>query len=352
MRNVPFAAVLAKTNLDAANNIFSGIGANFIFEVELDKSEPFIDFSTCILKNEMQTLLEHWQKEDIKRVLKNNEKWQRVLRFCSEWARPGSLPGTNIKNIWFEFDNIQLSKELPEPCLFFSTHLLSTQPESGKVKNRKLNLNWLFEGALEILIPERMADDFVRKVEDCIFALPPKGAIFQIGFLLSRSVDSLRICTTMRTDKYQEYLKKIKWPGSYEYLEPALQTFSQYTDGIFLDIDVKQDVLAKIGMECCFRNNDDTKPKLLEFFDLLIELNLCIEKNAKLIIDWLNGADKQETYWGKSGLKRGLSHIKIILDEDNTAAAKAYLSLSDWDKNMNLAPLRSAIGMIVSRMLE
>jgi hypothetical protein len=320
--------------LEIVNNIFSGIGANFIFEVELDKPELCIDFSTCILKNEMQTLLEYWRNEDIKEELKNNEKWQRVLRFCSEWVRPGSLPGTNVKNIWFEFDNIQLAKELPEPCLFLSTHLLPAQFETEQVKSRKSDLNWLFDDALEILLPGRMSDGFVNKVEDCFFALPPKGAIFQIGVLLSRDVDSLRICTTMRADKYQEYLEKIKWPGSFEYLGPALQTFSQYADGIFLDIDVKQDVLAKIGMECCFRNNDEAKPKLLEFFDLLIELNLCTKKNAKLIVDWLNGADKKKTSWGKSGLKRGLSHIKVILDEDNTAAAKAYLSLSDWDKNI------------------
>lgn len=329
----PFAAALARTNLEAVKNIFPGIGTNFIFEIELDKPEPGIDFSTCILKNEMQTLLKYWQNEDIKKEMRDNEKWQRVLRFCSEWVRPGSLPGTNVKNIWFEFDNIQLAKELPEPCLFLSTHLLPVQFEIEQVKSRKSDLNWLSEGAIEILLPGRMSDDFVKKVEDCFFALPPKGAIFQIGVLLSRDVDSLRICTTMSTDTYQEYLNKIKWPGSFKYLEPALQTFSHYADGIFLDMDVRQDVLAKIGMECCFRNNDDTKPKLLEFFDLLIELNLCIEKNAKLIIDWLSGADKKETFWGKSDLKRGLSHIKIILDEDNTAEAKAYLSLSDWNKD-------------------
>lgn len=82
-------------------------------------------------------------------------------------------------------------------------------------------------------------------------------------------------------------------------------------------------------MECCYRKRDDIKLKLIDFFDLLIELQLCTEENANVIIDWLSCEDKKETSWEKNDLKRNLSHIKIIIDKDNTASAKAYLSISN-----------------------
>ncbi len=320
MPDEPFETILAETNLPIVDNIFSGIGENFIFEFELDQPEPVVDFSTCILKNEMPALLDYWQTDEMRKLLTANDKWQKILGFCSRWNNRGTRLNTHVKNIWFEFDNIQLSRELPEPCLFFSTRLLNPG---------KLNVNWLFQSALDILMPEKMADDFIRNVKNCIRALPANGAVFQTGVLLSRNTDGLRLCTTMAADNYQKYLEKIKWPGSFEYLVPAIQTFGQYADAVFVDIDVGREVSAKIGMECCFRNDGDVKRKVTDFFDLLIELDLCTGKNAKQVMDWINCSGRGEMFFKKKGLERGLSHIKIILNEDNTAAAKAYLSLSN-----------------------
>jgi hypothetical protein len=328
MTGDPFAIAPMKLNTVVLENIFFSTGENFIFEVELDKPDPAMDFSVCILKSKVPSLLNLWQNKVMKKALINNEIWQKIINYCSVWSKPGSPLDDYVTEVWFEFDNNQLSKTLPEPCFFFSTGKLEKSLQHGKDIHRKSNLIRLIDTALESLNSGRMTDRKNEKIRECILALPPNGTAFQVGVFLARGTDSVRICTAMPVNEYPEFLKKIKWPGSFQYLEPALQTFHQYVDCICLDIDVEEDVFAKIGIECSFKKKKETRAKLLKFTDLLIELQLCSGKNAKAMIDWLGLGDRQETFWGKEGLERGLSHIKIILDKDNTAAAKTYLSLA------------------------
>ncbi len=332
MYNVSFKSLSGITNPELVKHLFAGIGENFIFEIELGEPVPKVDFSTCILKNQIPGLLKHWQNREMKKIFKSSANWQKIFRFCAEWGEAGSLPDINIQNIWFEFDHDQLVKELPEPCLFFSIRGLDKKSRFEKDKSNKSKLNWLFESSFQTLVSKKLTGNLAGKVEECMSALPPNGAVFQIGVLLSRNPDSLRLCTAMPVNEYRGYLEKIKWPGSFEYIIPSLHTFGSCADAVFLDIDVGEEVLPKIGMECAFRKKSDIKAKLAEFLGLLIELQLCSKKNASIVVDWLNNEDRKETFGKKAGLKRDLSHIKIILDEDNMAVAKAYLSLSNWQQ--------------------
>jgi hypothetical protein len=333
MVEIPFAPPSAKARLDALSKKFAGIGSNFIFEFELEQSNPGIDFSLCVQKREMNALIEYWQKEGVAKQFQENETWHRIIYLCLEWNRTGSILDTGISNIWFEFDYDQMSEDLPEPCIFITPGNLNSRNEVRRGDITRFVPDWLIEPVLDILAPWLVTKPLINRIKNCINALPPTGNIFQTGILLSRKSDSLRLCTTMPVEEYPTYLRKIEWPGSFEYLDPALAIFGQYTDVIFLDIDVGPDVLPKVGMECCHRQKGEITPRLINFFDLLIELQLCTQNHRNEIIDWLNRNNKKDTFWGKNSLQRGLSHIKVVLEEDNTASAKVYLSLSDLQDN-------------------
>jgi hypothetical protein len=334
MTEIPFTTASDQKKVKFLSRLFSGFGSNFIFEVELHPPNPKPDFSCCIQKYEIPGINEQWQNENIKERLKNNELWHKVLLFCLECAMPDSRLRNHVDNVWFEFDHHQLSKKMPEPCLFISTRALSKKkmPEKSMDKNNQLDLNciWLFREALGILLPEDLTVGLKTKFEECAVSLPPDGAIFQIGVLLARRLKHLRLCTMMPVKEYSGYLKKIHWPGNFDYLEPALQTFDRFADGIFLDLDVEEEVLPRVGIECYCSKKEDSIPKMALFFDLLCELGICSKNNANIIIDWLSKGDGNESFWSRDNLKRRLSHIKVTLEEDNTATAKAYMSLSRW----------------------
>ena len=216
---------------------------------------------------------------------------------------------------------------------FLSTSSLSKKkiPENISNKSGQLDVNYkqLLKKALGILLPEGNAGRISANVEECAVALPPDGAIFQIGYLLARNLKHLRLCTSMPVKEYTGYLKRINWPGDFDYLEPALHTFAGYADGIFFDLDVGEDFLPIIGIECYYSRKEGSIPKMVRFFNLLCEMELCAETNANIILDWLSKVDETVSFWENTDLKRRLSHIKVTIYEDHTATAKVYLSLSE-----------------------
>lgn len=334
MTDIPFTPASDQKNMVSISRLFSGNGSNFIFEFELHRSNPKPDFSICVQKHEIPGLAENWQNDDMKDLLKKNKIWEKVLHFCLECAVHDSLLGNHAVNVWFEFDHHQLSKHMPEPCLFFSTGSLSKKkkPENISNKSGQLDVNYkqILKKALGILLPEGNTNRITANVEECAAALPQEGAIFQIGYLLARNLKHLRLCTAMPVKEYPGYLKRINWPGDFDYLEPALQTFKGYADGIFLDLDVGEDFLPIIGIECYYSRKESSVPKKVRFFNLLCELEICTETNANIILDWLSKKDETVSFWKKTDLKRRLSHIKVTIYEDHTATAKVYLSLSEW----------------------
>jgi len=319
---------MISANLDAVKRLFSEFSGNFIYEIELANPAPFIDVSTCLLKKEMTRLLQYWQEEGISEELKKNEIWHTVYQFCLEWTRVDSPAAKTVDNIWFEFDHPQLNKTLPEPCLFLAP-LLSAHQQN------------MFDVAVNLLKPGRISKKATAVIKNSISKIPSDGNIFQLGTLLARNLDELRICTSMPQEKYIPYLEQIRWPGSYRYLEPLLMTFSEYADKTFLDFDVGETVAPKIGLEFCYTNHSNFMPGLSAFFDLLIELQLCNERNRDHILNWLNVRENNQLPWVKRDLKKGISHIKIVLNEDNTAEAKIYLTLSDWEQSNYLISHKS-----------
>jgi hypothetical protein len=318
--NIPFLNSTALKNVGIIAKHFPGIESTGILEFELDQFKPDIDYSVCLLKNEAPFVIAYWQSESINREMQLSRVWRNIIQFCNQYVSPDSQLGRNVENIWFEFDHHQIIKPLPEPCLFITPKQL---PHNSGPND------WLIYDAMAVLAPGIMTAEWTHRIQHCFRSLPSVGAIFQVGILLSRQLDSVRLCTTMPTAEYPAYLKKIRWPGSMEYLEPVLNTFSKYVDKIFLDIDVCERVLPKIGIECCYKKREDYIPDLEDFFALLVDLQFCTRNNANEIILWLNNKN-EGLLAGEKKLNRGFSHIKVALESDNTASAKAYLSLNNY----------------------
>jgi hypothetical protein len=81
-------------------------------------------------------------------------------------------------------------------------------------------------------------------------------------------------------------------------------------------------------MECCYRGEIDIKPELKNFLSYLIKKHLCVNEKAEGILTWIDNTNEQH----ENPIKRTLSHIKIILDTDNSLKAKAYLASSSLSR--------------------
>jgi len=240
------------------------------------------------------------------------------MKFLIEWGNPNSSIRKNIQDVWFEFDRNQLYVELPVPCFFFSPRNLHNGV--GRVINKeKINVDWLFNSLMIILPKNHLTKKVKGNLLKCIEKLPPGGVIFQIGVMMPRDFNGLRICTSMRAD-YLSYLDKIGWLGSFNHLGSILNNLEKYVDAFFLDFDVEEKVLQTLGIECCYRIGKDTLIKLEKFLDYLTSRDLCTKEKACFILSWCT-IDKD--------FQKTLSHIKIVLSPSRVLKAKAYLAISN-----------------------
>jgi len=318
---------------DHISKLFSSISSNYIFEIEIGSETPVFDFSLCVLKSEIFYLLKHWQKEELIPLFHKDINWEKIYKFCSKWVERGEILDNKISDIWFEFDYHQMNKDLPGACFFFSPRNIHKRVIDVL---HTINIDWLFEPALSILIDEYLSERIKTNVKKCIDALPKNGAVFQIGVMLARlrnnDIDKnfIRLCTCMKIDDYKIYLNSIGWDGPIEYLENNLNIIKKYADAIFIDIDVGNKIFPCIGLECCYRQDINLNERINEFLNHLINQGLCVKENEAKIIKWVEdfniSTNKLEN--GKT-LKKSLSHLKIVLNPGKPLYAKAYLSLSD-----------------------
>lgn len=306
------------------SKLFSGISSNYILETALDSPETAVDLSICILKKEASILVNHWQQEELNNLIRQNKNWEKPARFCALWTEPNSVMHSSISDVWFEFDHHQLEKDLAEACFFFSPIILHNRfnHDPRYLLLKKQQIDRLLDSTLSILLENDFPVKLKDNVTSCIEALPSNGAVFQVGAMLPRNSKGLRICTTMPVGDYPKYLENIGWKGDFTYLGQLLQAFKRFADAIFIDFDADEEIFPKIGIECGFRGSDpgSTKQKLEIFLSYLKEQHLCVEEKAESIFKWLD----------KPGGKRIISHLKIILDQDNSLKAKAYLA---WQRS-------------------
>lgn len=310
-----------------------GFGAEFILETSLTLIEPSFDFSVCFRKAQVGELLDHWKAHEAALNFKDNGVWQNIRHFCQVWHQEGTPLNTTIADIWFEFDQEQMVKQVPEPCMFFSPRGIGYFP--GPIQPVPDGAAF-FASALGMLGGKVLPVGVQESIKQCIAALPPKGVVFQVGMMLSRNFSApvIRFCISRPPHLYVPFLLRNQWPGPVDLLERLLQTIEPYVDAMFLDIDVGEQVAAPIGIECCYREGVSTERRIKSFLSFLTKEGLATSGQADWVMDSLRNNPVSEIVG--SGLaekhyQQALSHVKIILNPGHSLKAKAYLSFTPCD---------------------
>ena len=328
MNNVQVLSIKQFWSLNPASQVIKLFGKcckNYIFETELETADYRFDLSLCIRKEEIDSLLQYWKQNDFVSTFESNPVWKNLYSFCQLWGDRDSILSKHIADLWFEFDELEFKTLCPRPCFFFSPIGLNGSISLGK--NR--DLSWLYDIALLMLYGESFNGIIKENIQRCIEALPGNGAIFQIGAMLPRKLKNVRLCTVMPVNHYPLYLRQIGWRGSFEYLITLLESLSCLADGIFVDIDIGDEISTKTGIECVYkkRTAHESGYNILErLLNYLIDLNLCIKEKADRVMEWSHEPleeDEDGNY-----IKRSLSHIKVVLHPDNSIEAKSYSALS------------------------
>jgi hypothetical protein len=329
-----------------------GMTAFFGFECRLDDAVPGADFLLAVTATEggRDILAGASPNAGLPGMLQAQPIWRRLINFCQDWANPDSPLHAHIHNLWLEFDIVNQQPDITAPNCFFGLCL-----RAGDA-NR-----WVVDTAIPLLHGASMPSDLAQNVRTCLEALPERAYVFQIGLMLARQVEAVRLCVRdIAPAQIVAYLSHLGWPGKLDSLAALLADLSRRVDRIDLDLDVGPTVLPKIGLECYFNNQvqPQAEPRWRSFLEFLEAKGLCCPAKREGLLAYPGYIREKADQAGwpahllttarflgnryESIFFKGLHHIKVVYQPEYLLEAKAYLYVGQsWLPKKASSPVSS-----------
>ncbi|MFQ3612473.1 MAG: 2OG-Fe(II) oxygenase [Cyanobacteriota bacterium] len=319
----------------------------FGFECRLGIPEAAGDFLICLDAQEAgrNTLA---SAEYGASLLQSEPIWQRIHQLGQHWQAAGSLLSERVHNMWLEFD-VERSGSVATPlpsCFIGSLPIYGNPTEGDEIHH------WLLTEPLTLLRGEALPTCVQAMVLRCLQALPIGAYVFQVGLMLARHNDWVRLCIRdIDPDQILAYLDSIGWPGSLSGLEQLLHQLEPTVDRIDLDLDVEGSIGPKLGLECYLMGQPARDPRWGKFLDTLVSMGLCLPQKREALLrypgyvrerhfpeTWPRPLQKLSRLLGpdcESVFYRGLHHIKVVYRGEQALEAKAYLAVSQQVLNLS-----------------
>ncbi len=334
------------SNINAITQFLpSAITSFFGFECRLGVKEAQGDFLICADAAEAgrKVLADDNYSINLPRLLRDHPVWRHIRNFSTQWDTDTSPLYEKVRNVWLEFDVNGPPATIPIPSCFFGPEAIySNPPLRGDLSHPH---QWVIKTALKLLLDRDLPSLVERQLLNCFDLLPTEAYVFQIGVMLARKSDLVRICIrNISPEQILDYLTQINWPGSVSDLKAILTKLSSLVERIDLDLDVGEFIFPKIGLECYLSKQPKYEPRWQLFLAYLVETGLCIpqKRDALLVYPgcirersngelWPSGLLKLSKFLGPHYERvffKGLHHIKVVYQPQIPLEAKAYLSVS------------------------
>ena len=323
-----------------SNNFTGNLTSFLIFESRLNSYNARSDycFAVSSKNGERENLADLIKSGHLSEKFLKQSEWKQLGDFAKSWADPKSILYENVKGLWFEFDTASKISDAPAPSIFIQPTSHYTITGDVSVQN-----TWITKIALPILLGRPLVNKVEEKVLECIKMLPLESSLFQIGTMLSRKDDEIRIVIKrIRAGEIIPYLKSIGWSDDQNNsLSNLLEEIKEIVSRIVLHISVGEDVNPKVGIECSFYpDNYHREEGWKSLLSYLLEKGLCNKEKYFSLLKF-SGIEPQDydEYFDpnkctpavmiseeeySSALIRYISHIKLVYEPNKPIEAKAY----------------------------
>lgn len=244
----------------------------------------------------------------------DNNIWQNLREFWYEWDKNGS-DLEDVNAMWLEFDTGRDFTVPPIPSVFFRVD------SSGYA-------DWIVNTALSKLKGYKIDDTVGKKLELCFLSLPDGAIVSQIGTMLARQSEGVRLyIKRIKKSDCIPYLHKIGYSGDIDEAGKLCNKLSEFAPIINLQIEVDENISPRIDFECKL---DPQAPEWNIFFYWLKENNLCTERNAEMLKSWQKKYVNNNPTSGSMPvyMLKYVNHIKIVYEPGKDLIAKGYRGLT------------------------
>lgn len=222
-----------------------------------------------------------------------------------------------VRSIWLEFD---LDREpVPVPCAKLGA---DASP------------SWIADSLLPLLHGRALAQGQRDRFLACHREIPASGSLLYVFSLLPRGIDAVRMeVYGLSPGEILGFLERIA-PDALPWVAEIAPLFEE-VERLHLSFDIAPEgVLPRIGIEGSFPHLPRREPRWAELLGRLTGRGLCSPEKADAVLSWPGF----ETFWtapsawpveavGARGFcVRGLSHVKVVCQQDREPEAKVYLS--------------------------
>ena len=336
--------------IDAIARVLPGaLATGFGFECHLGEQPPHADFFVRVRASEVGrgVLAGTSTLDALPTSLTDEPTWAHVREFARNWADPAVVATENTDNVWLEFDVDPADEGMPLPSVFFSAYhgILSRLEDAGEAPPSAPDAyGWVTREALPLVLGRPLASATEEMVFRTLDALPRGANVFQVGVMLARASDAVRLCIVdLPAERVVEYLTGLGWAGDTEELQALVDGLATFVDRIVLDIDVADRLSGKLGFECYFTDfrQPGEEARWRTLFDHLVDEDLCRPEQREALLAYPGFVDQAQSagVWpshlaaaasllgprASSGMARVLHHVKIAYRPGEPLEAKAYL---------------------------
>ena len=261
--------------------------------------------------------------------------WMRIAMLSRRLhERSPSIEGVNVMGLEFDVPLVAVAP-VRSPALFFEL-----DREADLAAPRLVRLT-------SELLGNPLAADCAALLGKCMSALPARSAPFQLGAMLSRPSQAVRLVVSdMPPDELPRYLREIGWNGDNESLIAAMAAFAGRAESFALSMDLAHSVHRRIGIECYVAGGPRFVDQWRLLLEGLVERGLCTSAQADALLAW-NGVSQEDSCpdtwprhlrWGDrllasraiSVIARTLGHVKLVVEPGRSMQAKAYLGFAHY----------------------
>ncbi|MBD2387082.1 hypothetical protein [Cylindrospermum sp. FACHB-282] len=332
-----------------AQVIPSAITTFFGFECQLGIQKAQADFLICLDASEAgrKILGEDDYVVKLPDFLMQHHIWNRIYEFGKHWNNDTSALYEKVNNMWLEFDVDDSHPDIPVPSCFFGPQPVYAPAHTYSDTPAYLYPHtWISQIALKLLLKQDLSSAVEHQLFQCFDLLPKNAYVFQVGVMLARKSDAVRICIrNISPEEILNYLEQLNWSGSIEQLSIILNELSSLVTRIDLDLDIGEVISPKIGLECYFEKQPKQEPKWQLFLDYLVDVGLCISEKRDALLEYPGyiRENSNQDLFPSNLLKisrimgpqyewiflKGLHHIKVVFQSSESLQAKAYLFASN-----------------------
>ena len=298
------------------------ITSDFGFESHLGSKEADCDFFLQIKKNSPGAAILAGTSRigALSPILLSQPLWQKIALLFKTWNTTSSRLSQEVEGFWLEFDYKGSSYNLT-PNIFFKISEDNASDRTEQWRKSIHVINEIYNILFDIPFPDNLGNNMKR----CFNALPEGAGIFQIGFMIPRQKEAVRlVIVNMIMDDLEKYLKENSWPGDIGVVKNLIKKFSDKFNFFVYNLNLGENIHPFLCIEMFFNNkvqpgfNDQWNVA----FDFLESEKLLTHEKREALIAFCGVRNVPHIY--PIRYIRGISHLKLVCNRNIPVECKSY----------------------------